>query len=752
MESNLQKALTFRDLWATYRRRQTIVYRAVIFFGLLAAVYCIFSVREYEATAVVQVENKNQDRLGIENLAGGATDEGSNALEDTINIQTQARILQSDTLALKTIEALHMEDTRDFKPHWSPISWVLGIFSPSGQTDPANASLEESPQRRRRVLSVFSHNLSVSQISGTRLMTVSYLSSDPKLAAAVVNKLMESLIDYSFQTRFDATNQAAGWLSSQLGDLRQQSEELQRKVADLQSKSGVYSLGTVDPQGHDQTYSGVIEKLQQATVQLSQSEQNRILRGAILHAAENGDAEMLSGLAGNTSNGSPVNSALTLIQDLRGQEATQEAALQQAELKYGPAYPKLAELRGSITALQHSIQQEIGRLTARAKSDYDDATQTEAETRNEYDKAKAQADALNNKSIDFTVLRQEADESRKLYQELLERFKQAGVLESLKGSTIEVVDPGRVADKPKKPSVPRAMAVGIAGGFFLGSCFALLIDLMDSRINTIGDAQSISGGNLLGVTPAFNAKQALSTSEGALASLDNPQFPFIEAMRTIRTRITLKRGAEPSTVILVTSSVSGEGKSTVSANLAVLLAQSRKRVLLIDTDLRLGALQVRLNLPSGTGLSELLASEVKHPEIHPVLAVPQLDVLHAGARATDPSELLGSETFSRWLSTWREEYDYVVMDSAPILPVSDSLSLAPLSDITLLVARPGHTRKSELAASIELLESSTQPLVAVVLNGLRPYEDGYSSYFSYPKAARHYLDMVVKAKKMIIGS
>ena len=118
------------------------------------------------------------------------------------------------------------------------------------------------------------------------------------------------------------------------------------------------------------------------------------------------------------------------------------------------------------------------------------------------------------------------------------------------------------------------MAAAIGGGLFLGSCLAFLIDLMDSRINTIGDAQSISGGNLLGVMPAFNAKQALSTSEGALASLDNPQFPFIEAMRTIRTRITLKRGAEPSTVILVTSSVSGEGKSTVSANLAGLPAIS----------------------------------------------------------------------------------------------------------------------------------------------------------------------------------
>ena len=196
-------------------------------------------------------------------------------------------------------------------------------------------------------------------------------------------------------------------VSSQLGDLRQQSEQLQRQVADLESKSGVYNLGTVDAQGHDQSYSGVLDKLQQATAALSQAEQNRILRGAILHAAENGDADMLSGLAGNTANGAATNTTLTLIQSLRAQEATQDAALKQAELKFGPAYPKLAELRGNIAAIQHSIQQEVERLKGRAKSDYDDATQDEAETRKQYDAAKAAADTLNNKSIDFTVLRQE---------------------------------------------------------------------------------------------------------------------------------------------------------------------------------------------------------------------------------------------------------------------------------------------------------------------------------------------------------
>jgi succinoglycan biosynthesis transport protein ExoP len=584
-------------------------------------------------------------------------------------------------------------------------------------------------------LLVFGNSLKVKPSPGTRLIAISYLSSDPKVSAAVVNTLIESLIDYSFQTRFDATNQAAGWLSGQLSDLRQQSESLQRQVTDLESKSGVYSIGTVDAQGRTQSYSDVLDKLQSATTAVSQAEQNRILRGAILHAAENGDAEMLSGLAGNSLNGAAVNSSLTVIQNLRGQQATEQATLQQAEAKYGRAYPKLDELRGNVAGIQRSIDQEIERLKGRAKSDYDNAVQTENDNRNQYNSLKAQADTLNNKSVNFAIVRQEADQSRELYQELLKKFKEAGLLEGLKGSTITVVDPGRIPGKPAKPNIPLYMAIAIVGGFFLGCCLALFADTMDSKINTIDEVERISNGNLLGITPLFDAKLAASNGNGAppLASLEDPQSLFIEAARALRTEILLKSSGEPSKVILVTSSVPGEGKTVLSANLAVLLAQSSKKVLLVDTDLRLGAMHTALNLPPGTGLSELLAGQVLQPEIHTVSAVPNLDALQAGATPANPSELLGSSSFERWLSVWREEYDYVVLDSAPLLPVTDSLTLATLSDITLLVARPGLTEKSQLGRSYQLLTRSSKHIVATVLNGLQPQEEGYSSYFGYRK-------------------
>ena len=613
--SNASKELTMRDLAVIYRRRRKIIYGTVAVLSLLAAIYCTFATRRYEATGTIEVQTKSQDRLGLESIRGGAAESDTDSLEANMDIQTQANILQSETLALKTIEDLHLENTEDFKSHVGPIGWVRRIFSGSNVAEPSGDSLKTSPQRRLRTLPVFSSNLKVKPVPGTRLIQITYLNPDPKLASEVVNKLAQSLIDYSFQTRFDATNQAAGWLSGQLGDLRRQSEDLQRQVAELESKSGVYSLGTIDPRGRDQAYSGVLDRLQQATAALSLTEQNRILRGAILHAAESDDAEMLSGLAGNSTNGSAVNNSLALIQTLRGQEATEQAELKQAETKYGPAFPKLEELRSKVGGLQHSIQLETERLKARARSDYDDATRDEAETRTQYNAVKAEADTLNNKSVDFAILRQEADESRKLYQELLERFKEAGVLESLKGSTITIVDPGLIPGKPKTPNVRVYMAIAIAGGFFFGFSVALMAEALDTKIRSVSEVERICGRSLFGATPFLLLKPSISAYDGTrrLASPDDPQSMFIEAARAIRTQLFLNEGADPFKVILVTSSVPKEGKTTVSTTLAVLLAQSDKKVLLLDTDLRLGDLHTVFHQPSGSGLSELLSGQMREP-------------------------------------------------------------------------------------------------------------------------------------------
>ena len=727
MDSQAGKELTLRDLLNVLQSRRIIVLGTVISLFTLCATYCAVCTRRYVATGTVQMQKESADAMGLDSLMSNSAGGAGDALNANIDLQTQASILQSDTLALRTIKKLEMEKTRDFQKHWSPIAAVIGSFSPRQVEDIPGAALEDSPVRRQRALKVFEKNLNVKPISGTRLIQISYMNPDPQLAAAVVNALTKELADYSFQTRFDATREASKWLGDQMGDLRRNSEELQAKVVDLERQSGVYSLGESDSQGRQMAYSGVLDKLQQSTVALTAAEQNQILKGAIARAAESGDADLLSGLAGNSvgTSAQAGNNALSLLQSLRQQESMQQASLLEAETKFGAAYPKLAEMRGNLAGIERSIQQEIGRIKLRAKSDYAVAVQTANSTREAYEKSKREADELNNKAIDYAIAKTEAEQSRALYDDLLKRLNEAGVLAGLHSSNITVVDPGRVPARPVKPNVPLYLLIALCSGFVLGICGALLIDSMDNKINSVTDLENEVGQPVLGLLP-----EVPDTTERVLI-LDAPHSPYVEALRAMRTGVLLSQSDAPPKVILVTSSLAAEGKSTTAINFAIALAQTNKKTLIVDTDLRRGTLRRKFHLHRGAGLSDLLAGQSAVPVIQEIEGVPNLYLLAAGSETPNPSELLSSEAMRMWIMRWRSDYDFVVLDSAPVLPVTDTVALNTMVDVSVLLARCGVTEKPQIMRSYNMLRRGGKHFVGLVLNGLAIRDKSYYGYYGY---------------------
>jgi succinoglycan biosynthesis transport protein ExoP len=218
-------------------------------------------------------------------MISGASGGASDALSLNIDLQTQSSILQSDPLALRVIQKVKLESNSDFKPHFHPLGWLAGLLSPDGARDDPGASLENSPRRSERLLAVFDKNLKVKAIAGTRLIEVEYSNPDPKVAAAVVNSLVEQLIEFTFQVRFTATNQVSKWLEGELKDLRENSEKLQARVVAMQKTTGLYGVGGVDLQGKPVVYSPVLDRLQQATAGRTQAEENRILKEAITKIA-----------------------------------------------------------------------------------------------------------------------------------------------------------------------------------------------------------------------------------------------------------------------------------------------------------------------------------------------------------------------------------------------------------------------------------------------------------------------------------
>ena len=737
MSSPPQNEVTLRDLVTVLRKRRKTVYTTVIIFAVLGGLYCAFSTRRYQAIGKLQVQKESAGAMDLSDLMGSAGD-ASDPLSANIDLQTQADILQSDTLALGTIEDLHLESTPDFKGRWNPMASLLSMISPAGPKDAPGASLDEAPSRRRTALKVFNKNLTVKPVGGTRLIEIDYLNPDPKLAAAIVNSLMDGLKNYTFQTRYNATEGASKWLTGQLDQLRVDSENLQAKVVELDKESGVYTLGMTDAQGREEAYSGVLDQLQQATQAMDLAEQGRILKGAIAHAAESGDAEMLSGLAGNTGGAttSSVGNSLMLIQNLRQQEATQAASLQQLESQYGAKYPQVIQLRSSVAGLDHSIREEIDRIKGRAESDYQIAEQTDAAAKQRYELAKKQADLLNDKAIQFTIVSQEAQESRELYEDLAKRLKEAGVLEGLKSTNITIVDPGRVPAKPDKPDVPLYMALSVAGGLFLGSCGALLVDTLDNKIGGVADTEQTLGQPVLGVLPYSGELPSINDER----PLKKAHSAYIEAMRALRTALLLWQSNAPPKVLLVTSSIAGEGKSTTSVHLAAVLAQYGQRVLLVDADLRRGLLRKRLNIPPGPGLSALLSGQWSGAEIPHIEGTANLYVLQAGQAPPNPSELLGSAAMRACFEKWRAEYDFVILDGPPVLPVTDGVLLSAQADATLLVARAGMTEKPQLRRSFRMVSREGGHLVGVVLNGLRPNDESYYGYYGYHRYDNTYAE------------
>ncbi len=755
-----RKEMTVQDLWGILSRRRGIVLGVLLVTIAIAGALFATATRLYKASAEIQVQKESADALSMDTMMGPET--ASDAVESNINLQTQAQILQSDSLALQVIKELNLEKSPDFRSRFNPIGWVMGLFAPAGIPDPVNVPLEEAPGRRAHVIKSFESHLKVIPIAGTRLITVEYLSSNPQTAAAVVNRLVEDLTDYNFQTRHNATREASARLGNQLNELRKQSEDLQAKVVDLQRDSGVFAFGQTDGQGHEQVFTPALDQLQQATTQLEQAQAARIMKGALYQVVKNGDPELISGLAGNgmlSGASAGVTGSLTLLQNLRNEEAQTQAKLDELSAKFGPGYPKVAELQSSLDSTRKSIRAEAARVEARVQNDYTVAQQIEDKDRAIFLDEKGQAENQNDKAVQYQIARQEATQSRTLYENLVSRMKEADVVAGMRSSNITLVDAGRAPARPAKPSVLIYAAGSIAGGLLFGICGALFRDAMDTRIQELGEMELLFAEASMGLLPYHDAKSErkrmaeatspLWTSAGtvhspasslmaanAVVAATEPRAGYTESLRVLCTSLMQGNNGGPcGQVFLVTSSVSGEGKSMLSTNLAIVHAQRGKTVLLIDGDLRTPVLHKNLNLDSGCGLSSLLfdaeVEDVSSAVQVPFPGIPGLYVLPAGPVPAYPAELLASDGMAELVRICRRHYDYIIIDGAPILPVTDSALLARIADFTLVVARHNVTDRRSLDRTCQILRSQGVHQIGMVLNGVKASGGAQFRYYDY---------------------
>jgi capsular exopolysaccharide synthesis family protein len=476
-----------------------------------------------------------------------------------------------------------------------------------------------------------------------------------------------------------------------------------------------------------------------ATQAEAQAQSNRILKDTINDVVKSGNAELISGLGGSTVVGggssSAVGSSLSLIQNLRLQEASQQAQLQQLSAKFGPLYPKLAEMQGNLDAVQAAIREEVSRVGRRARNDSLIAQETEQKTRKDFEDDKREAKALNSKTIEYQMVRQEADQTRSLYDDMLRHLKESGLLAGLRSTNISIVDLAKPSDKPAKPVALLYLLGSMLVGLVFGLVAALLRDVTDTRIQDLRKISRELGSMPLCVLPYQKQRAALQLGTGwdaksALPALERPHSLLVESLRSLRTSLLLSRSGAPPRSVLVTSSLEGEGKSFLSWNLSILFAQQGKRVLLCDANLRHPWLHRNLEMNPTAGLSTLLAGLPDHgvSVVIPVNEVPGLFLIPAGPLPPYPAEQLASHRMADLVSQWESQYDLVILDAPPVLQVTDAVILSSMVNSVLLVAWHQRTPLPALEKSYRMLEevhSSNGRKINIVVNGVKEQSISY---------------------------
>src|SRR5581483_5867734 len=710
-----------REYLRTLIKRKWIVISSVLVIFTSVTVATLRSTRIYLASGSIAINRSDPTLLTFKDGAPSAAD-----YYDPTDLDTEVSILKSDLLALQVIKALNLDSLPEYGGRGSIKHNAIGLTTDVLQPDSEQASA---------LLGMFKGNLRVSLRPNTRIIEISYRSADKELAARVVNTLINTYIEQNFKTRFESTMQASDWLSKQLVDLQMKVETSQEKLVNYQKEHEILGI--------DEKQNIITAKLDELNKELTSSESDRMEKESVYRLVQSNDAETAS--AAVVAADHPANnvSSSSLLEKLREQQADLRIQIAQLSTQFGPSYPKLAQLNGRLMEVEAQIQLEMKKVSAHVRSDYMAAVQREAMLRAAMDKQKQEANRLNQSAIEYSLLKRDVETNRTLYEGLLEKLKEAGVTAGLKSNNIRPVDVARVPTAPSEPNVPRNLAFALALGLSTGIGLAFLMDGMDNTVRTPEQAQAISALPALGMIPLGSKSSAelrgrqrlaVASSKEAveLVTQSRPQSQMAESYRALRTSLLLTSLGAPPKIILITSALPQEGKTTTSINAAIVLAQKGTRILLIDADLRRPSIHKTLGMGPRTSLSNVLTGSATLQQAivrSPIL--PNLFVLSAGTPPPNPAELLASTNMRDVLAELKDQYDHIVIDTPPTLSVTDAVVMSTRADAVVLVIRSGQTTKQALRRSRDILIQVNARIAGVLLNAVDLSSPDYYYYYEY---------------------
>jgi capsular exopolysaccharide synthesis family protein len=586
----------------------------------------------------------------------------------------------------------------------------------------------KDPIVRANMVGALQGGLQVSLIARTEMMSISYTSSSAKLSAAIVNRVVDDYIQRSFDTPVLKTTRVSELLASDMADLRSQVEQSQQKMMELQRKLGVL--------GYDSTHNQLQSSLEAL---LGAEEAAKVTR----MTAES-RYTMLKDMDPNTMEGSIETTPGTLPGALEGLRTQLAAArTQYAELTsqsaggLGLNHPRVKALQDQITTLTKEATAEQNRLEVQAKESYLAAKASEDKIQQELDARKEDAYKQGDDMVEYTLVQREYEQNRTLYEGLEQRLQTAKVEAGLDATEVDVVDQARPPLSPTLQEKPRIVLINTL--FFLlgGVVIAFLVESLDTGLHNIQEIERVMEMPSLAMVPRakrLSPEQlaTMSTAQRNINVLTQPKSQFTEAFRSLQTSLLLATAGSPPKFLLFTSATPSEGKTTAATNLACILAQGEARVVLIDADLRRPAVHHRLGLTGKTGLTSVLAGTSSFEDaVQRLPELPNLDVLSSGPVPPFPTELLSSEAMRALLEKLGKVYTYVVIDSPPILSVTDAAILGRMVDAVVLVVRHGKSSKNVMRRARDLLVRSGAPIAGLVLNAVDLNSPDYYGYYGY---------------------
>jgi len=709
------ETLDLVEYWRSITKRKWSILGLVLLVSIIT-ILVVYSMRPvYRSTATVLIEQGKSKVVSIEevyNSMGGNRE----------YYQTQVEIMKSREVARKVVERLKLTTHKDFDPRQQETS-AVDYLSPASWFTTKEAPTEENILKG--VISRVTADLQIQPVRNSQLVQVSFSAYDKELSAKVPNTLAEVFIESDLDARVAMTQKAGSWLTERMSDLRVKLDASEKSLQDYRERERIVDVKGV-------AMSGASKALEQATTDLVSVRTKRAEAESLFNQVK----AARQGRAAGGYESIPAVLRHPTVQRLKELEAESERKLADASKRYGPEHPRMVQANAELVSARDNVKRQIESVVVGVEKEYDVARSNEQALERALGQSKAEIQGINRKEFQLGVLEREAQGNKQLYDMFVTRFKETNVAGDLQSTVARVVDPANVPNIAYAPKKTQIVSIAAAVALLIGIMLSLLLDRISNTINTASDVEARLGVPMLGYLQKMpNSGKKSATTENSF--LSDGQSLFSESIRTIRTSVMMGALDSPKKIIVVTSSVPSEGKTTLCFNLACALAQVHKSVLLVDADMRrpkIGRLIGRdKNAP---GLSNMVSGVAPIGECIVKHEQGGFHILTAGFVPPNPLELLSSAKFLDLLDKLKEAFDVVLIDSPPLGLVSDALVLSQVANEIIFVVKADSTPYQLARANIKRLLLADAPILGVVLNQLdleraEKYYGEYSGYGRY---------------------